>query len=257
MTDEQIRQKLKAFEGAKADLDEKTSQIVGRLLQDENEEQVSADSMTYKKLLKMTGYGVLVFLITTVTVLKYLDKYQQSLLQYWANSSPEEQLETFYDQMKTIICTSYVLLFLRVVRDFCMDMKKKHIGRNMHKKILRKVLQAPVNLFFDVTPIGKILSIFNGDLDVFYGEILNPLGNIFDMSAHILVVLASFFAIGNFSVTIGTFIFIIYLIRKVSKLFVSAGNQISKVGDTLWTPVRSYFHEALRGTTIIRAFNQE
>ena len=27
--------------------------------------------------------------------------------------------------------------------------------------------------------------------------------------------------------------------------------------STIWTPIKSYFHESLRGTTIIRAFDQE
>ena len=113
LSDEQIQQKLKVFEGAKAELDEKTSKIVGRLLQDENEEQICADATTYSKLLKMTGVGVFAFLITTITILKFMDNYSQSLMQNWANASPEDQFEHFYDYMKTILCTSYLLLITR------------------------------------------------------------------------------------------------------------------------------------------------
>ena len=103
-------------------------------------------------------------------------------------------------------------------------MKKKQIGRNMHKKILKSVLYAPVNIFFDVTPIGKILSIFNSDLAVFYGGLLGPLHHIFEMLSHVFLVLTSFYAIGNFSVTVMTFIIMLYLMRKISKPFVSADN---------------------------------
>ena len=138
-----------------------------------------------------------------------------------------------------------------------MGMKRKHIGRNIHKQILKKVLQAPVNIFFDVTPIGKISSIFNGDLEVFYGRLLDPLHGIFEMASHVLVVISSYYAIGNFSVTVMTFIVMLYIMSKISKPYLSADNQLHKVGSTLWTPIRSYFHESLRGTTIIRAFDQE
>jgi len=105
-----------------------------------------------------------------------------------------------------------------------MGMKRKHIGRNIHKQILKKVLQAPVNIFFDVTPIGKISSIFNGDLEVFYGRLLDPLHGIFEISSHVLVVISSYYAIGNFSVTVMTFIVMLYIMSKISKPYLSADN---------------------------------
>jgi len=36
----------------------------------------------------------------------------------------------------------------------------------LHNKILGKVIRAPINLYFDVTPIGKILNRFSKDLQV-------------------------------------------------------------------------------------------
>jgi len=36
----------------------------------------------------------------------------------------------------------------------------------LHNKMLNKVLSAPINLFYDVTPIGKILNRFSKDLNV-------------------------------------------------------------------------------------------
>ncbi len=34
----------------------------------------------------------------------------------------------------------------------------------MHIDMIRKVLNAPINLYFDVTPIGRILNKFSKDL---------------------------------------------------------------------------------------------
>jgi len=39
-------------------------------------------------------------------------------------------------------------------------------SRAIHEEMLSKVLNAPVNLYFDVTPIGRILNKFSKDLDV-------------------------------------------------------------------------------------------
>jgi len=38
------------------------------------------------------------------------------------------------------------------------------MARNLHKELLGMVVNAPVNLFFDVTPIGKILGNFSSDI---------------------------------------------------------------------------------------------
>ena len=38
-------------------------------------------------------------------------------------------------------------------------------GRLIHENMVDKILQAPVNLYFDVTPIGRILNKFSKDLN--------------------------------------------------------------------------------------------
>jgi len=41
------------------------------------------------------------------------------------------------------------------------------MGVDIHQSTLQKILFAPVNLFFDVTPIGRLLKIFTVDMKVF------------------------------------------------------------------------------------------
>jgi ABC-type multidrug transport system fused ATPase/permease subunit len=39
-----------------------------------------------------------------------------------------------------------------------------HATSNLHSDMIKKVLNAPINLYFDVTPIGRILNKFSNDL---------------------------------------------------------------------------------------------
>ena len=48
-----------------------------------------------------------------------------------------------------------------------------------------------------------------------------------------------------------------YFGRIISIPYTYADNQLHKVGATLWTPIHSYFHESMRGKSIIRAYQQE
>ena len=47
------------------------------------------------------------------------------------------------------------------------------------------------------------------------------------------------------------------IMRKITKPFVVADNQLNKVGATLEGPIYSYFDECMRGSTVIRANDQE
>ena len=158
--------------------------------------------------------------------------------------------------MKYLFAVSYARLTLRIFRDYIFDKKKRSIGRHVHRQTLTRVLFAPVNLFFDVTPIGKILSIFNGDLQVFYGQILEPFHIMIEISAHVIVVLSIFCTIGNWYVFF-ILCFMAYIMSFLTERYLAIDNSLHKVGNSLWTPVRSYFHESMRGTAVIRAFGQE
>lgn len=130
------------------------------------------------------------------------------------------------------------------------------MGSDVVRSSLEKILMAPVNLFFDVTPLGKILQIFTEDINVLKGEILEPLKHCMNMLSHVIVVLSIIIALGSWEVYIGLSV-LVYCINYCIWPYLSADNQLHKVGSTLWGPIRSYFHECMRGTTLIRAFGQE
>ena len=100
----------------------------------------------------------------------------------------------------------------------------------MHRVTLRRILLAPVNTFFDVTPMGKIMNIFMDDLNVFYGQVLDVPNEMFEMLSRVVVVLSIMFAIGNWYILVPMFSLMLILARNVSKPYIHADNQLHKVG---------------------------
>jgi len=144
--------------------------VVGKLLVDEKDENVNADSETWGKLYTMIGGSVtLGVMALTVTLFKYFEVYKQSLTQEWSDASPEAQSAEYTSYMKRIAGIGMLGLILHKIKDIIFQKVKRSIGRDVHKVTLRRVLLAPVNTFFDVTPLGKIVQIFMSDLNVFYG----------------------------------------------------------------------------------------
>jgi len=90
LSDQDISVKLIALSGSERGLDKETEEIVGKLLIDEKDENVNADTTTWNKLYKMIGGAVTLGTIgMTTLVFKYFEVYKQSVTQEWSNASPE------------------------------------------------------------------------------------------------------------------------------------------------------------------------
>ena len=78
---------------------------------------------------------------------------------------------------------------------------------------------APVNIFFDVTPIGKIMRIFTEDLNVFYGRILDAPKGIMELLISIFVSLSIMFSIGGYEYVIPTILLMFMIMYQLSVPF--------------------------------------
>jgi len=92
--------------------------------------------------------------------------YSSNVLLAWSDKSPEVQFEKF-DRF-TIIAFSTgaatgIFVFFRAL---ILVLGAYRSSRILQREMLNKVLSAPINLYYDVTPIGQILNRFSKDLDV-------------------------------------------------------------------------------------------
>ena len=115
-------------------------------------------------------------------------------------------------------------------------------------------MNAPINLFFDVTPVGKIFKRFSDDIHVFNGAIFHGFRRIFGDVTYLIFI---FSLLLQFSSWILVFTLALILIcYQVVKPFLYVDNQLHRVGHALHSPMESYMDQALRGNSIIRAFDR-
>ena len=73
---------------------------------------------------------------------------------------------------------------------------KTSASRKYFQQVLDKVMQAPINLYFDTTPIAKIQSRFSKDLQAVEGPIYNLMQDAltigFKLSTTVWLLLANF-----------------------------------------------------------------
>ncbi len=65
-------------------------------------------------------------------------------------------------------------VFARVLTLICGNLRSMKL---LHNSMLHKVLCAPINLYYDVTPIGQILNRFSKDLAVLDTQICYTIGS--------------------------------------------------------------------------------
>ena len=111
------------------------------------------------------------------------------------------------------------------------------------------MLHAPINLFFDLVPIGQIMQIFNENVDYLaYGRILEPVKKVLDMASTIFVTVALMVSIGgSWEVFLGLAL-MLWCMAYASKPWLSADNKLQKNGNYLGGRLHSYFYECMRGT---------
>lgn len=239
------------------EIDEKTSKTVGKLFVEDEDSQVSADDNTYTKLFALIGGPIpVIIFILYGQMQKYWENYKQSVDAEFAIIEPELQASKHSEYLWNAFIVSTIGIILQEVRNFVVRRYESRMAKGMIQKTLERVLLAPVNLFFDVTPVGKILEIFQEKMNVFRGCLFDPLKHCLGMGSHVVVVLSLMFCIGGWETTLGV-IFIGYLMIKFVPPYLSCDNQLHRVGSTLWGPIHSYFYECMRGTNVIRAFGQE
>jgi ABC-type multidrug transport system fused ATPase/permease subunit len=124
----------------------------------------------------------------------------------------------------------------------------------MHQDMIRKVLNAPINLYFDVTPIGRILNKFSKDLSVIetnLSYIIGSLLGLFYQSIAILVVasLAVYWILLILPV-------LIYLTVKLYQQSISSYRETNRIESITKSPLISYLAETHSGASTIRAFGK-
>merc|ERR1719228_1447235 len=121
-------------------------------------------------------------------------------------------------------------------------------AKTIHAKLLRSVIKAKV-VFFDVTPLGRILNRFSSDLNTVDDSlpfILNIfLANLFGVVGPIVVTI---YAVPWILLLPLPFIYI-----SIQRMYRPASRDLKRIGSVALSPIYSHFTETLSGVSTIRA----
>lgn len=118
--------------------------------------------------------------------------------------------------------------------------------------MIARILKAPINLFFDVTPIGRILNRFSKDLTTFDTEIAFTISTaVVCFYGVVGTLIVASIAVYWIIIPIPVILFILY------KIFVYSLNgyrETSRIESITKSPLISFLSETVTGISTIRSF---
>ena len=212
------------------------------------------------------GYIVLIILITLIIIVKGLELYRNTIIPRLAESYKEISLNTtkvrgkrrfiidlrknFIIFLKLSICTMVINFIIR----FMVTRISIYAMRKIHRKMISRLVKAPINLFHDVVPVGQILNRLTQDI-----EILQYIIRIVNSFIKLLFTLATCMIICyiyNKTILIISPIIIFYIII-LTAYYLTAGRNLTRLQKICYSPIMTIFSETIRGLDIIRTSHVE
>jgi len=122
----------------------------------------------------------------------------------------------------------------------------------MFNSMLKKVMKAPVNLYFDITPIDKVIGYFTGDIDRcdrhFWGCL--------EWISHVCVDTITKVGIAcYFSPILGVAILLNFgIVHYYSKYTAPTKEEIRRVQRKKGRRMHTHMHQSCEGMPVVRAF---
>jgi ABC-type multidrug transport system fused ATPase/permease subunit len=137
----------------------------GKIIKDENEEVIQVKYSTYQKLIEYAGGNkFLVYINIALMITKIGETYLTWYIGMWATDQVA-QLENHNKFALVVFGMAALTSIAEFMRSKIVSIMIYKAGNKAHSEIIKSVLMAPINSFFDVTPTGLIINRFSKDLD--------------------------------------------------------------------------------------------
>ena len=199
--------------------------------------------------------GGLCFLLTAASSMflwvtfRFLSDYT---LKNWSENEGSKSNLSFllpYIVLGTIAC---MFIFIRALVISIAGVKA---ATSIHASMLHRLIRAPINLFFDVTPLGRILNRLSKDTNDIDGDIAFAIGG---------TLVIGFSVIGSLCTTVFYLPWVIFVVPVVlgvglwvQRRYLSLSRETARLIRIYKSPILNHFTESLNGLKTIRCFGRQ
>ena len=223
----------------------------GKLMVEEEMTSGKIGSRVYKAIIEYSGGYIQIILVFIFAIIWQFTIIEGNV--YLANWSEKIDVnnddENLYHFM---IYTLYgiVCIFSLFLKEFLISKMNYNLSKNFHDVMLQNVIEAPINLYHDITPFGQIMNKFTIDLDkcvLFFRHLSATLKYICTLIGSIIVCINSNLYVLFFLPVI------FYCGFKISVYYAPAGRDILRIESIDRAPLLSFYSESIQGIDTIKS----
>ncbi|CAG9322899.1 unnamed protein product [Blepharisma stoltei] len=222
-----------------------------KLIEDEEKESGKVSSKVYKDYFKFSGgYTMLALTCLSVALWTTTRVSGDIVLKEWSsNPSDTSTLLVLYLCLRV---GGSIFVPLRAI--FLNYFLGNRASQNIHDKMIESFIRAPINLFYDVTPTGRILNRLSKDIDKIDATVPLVIGYTLVMLSEASA--AIFMALIYFPHLVIALPLFIYFALKIKDAYLGASRELTRLEAISKSPILNHFSETLTGAKLIRAFKQ-
>ena len=232
----------------------------GKLLKDEDQVEGKVTCRIYLEFFKIFGgYIFFIFLVIITFFISGLNVYGKLFVTDWTDKAEEENKDQIKkkDNYKFFIKYSLILfsgIVIQMIKEFLIAYSNYRGAKNLHEDMISNIMNAPINLFHDIIPLGQILNRLIHDLEK-SANIIWKFNTI--LVSLIGIITSVYVCFMENRETIYAAPIIIFVAVFMALYFISAGRDLDRLDGTSRSPIVSLFSETILGITTIRTFKQE
>lgn len=175
------------------------------------------------------------------------------MLMHWVKDSSKNK-EFDYDSMYTIILMVCGFILVETLREFLNVGMNLAIDQRMFGTMFKRLLNAPINLFFDNTPTGKIINRFSDDLGCTVSRL--PSCIMWNIRNFIIIGVTMSYVAYNAPHVLYFIPVLAVVYVYIFKNYINIRQQFNKIEKVSRSPIMTHFNESLSGVSTIRTFQK-
>ena len=229
------------------------------LIKKSNENNSNKDSsiINYNSLKTIIDYSGGIFFVILLILINIIWKLCESgsdyILMVWSSDSKtnERKNKIF---LTTYALLSLVAIFFIFLRNYAIVKAIMEFNQKMHDTLIKKLLKAPINLFYDLVQRTHILNRLSKDLDSsikFFWSVGSSSRLLFElMSCLIIAFLFNVFCVIPYPL-------MLFMEYRIFCFYIKGGRALNSLDTTTRNPITTKFSETLNGISIIRGFEYQ
>lgn len=237
---------------------EKTTQQMiedGKILEDEEDEIITVEAKTYLRYMRLSGGWCSYLFLNLLLVGFILTKiYGDYLIGDWSEHLQTGSYADFKYYTYMVFGFSLANTVFTWLRVWVMQFGSLKASKIIHQQMIARVLQAPINLFFDVTPMGKILNRFSKDLDTVDTQLGFQIGTVLTMFYQgFATILVAALAVPWIAII---YPILFYVFFKLFRFSIHAQREVQRLASVAESPILSFLQETSHGVSTLRSYKK-